>query len=107
MPPRGPPVINRSGRSSPLRSTKATPPDEVSVAASQGLFYYYAASLAKAMEAFPEAAFAARAPDLAAEVVARQRPDGSWANTIPTMREDDPLTATCFALMSLIELNDQ
>jgi squalene cyclase len=83
------------------------PSDEVSVAASQGLFYYYAASLAKAMKAFPEATFAARAPKLAAEVVARQRPDGSWANTISTMREDDPLTATCFALMALSELNDQ
>lgn len=83
------------------------PSDEVSVAASQGLFYYYAASLAKAMEAFPEAPFAARGPDLASELVARQRPDGSWANTIATMREDDPLTATCLALMALSELNDQ
>ena len=83
------------------------PSDEVSVAASQGLFYYYAAALAKAMKAFPEATFAARAPKLAAEVVARQRPDGSWANTISTMREDDPLTATCFALMALSELNNQ
>ena len=82
------------------------PPDEVSVAASQGLFYYYAASLARAIEAYPEAPFAARAPELAAEVVALQRSDGSWANTIPTMREDDPLTATCFALMALSELND-
>lgn len=80
------------------------PSDEVSVAASQGLFYYYATSLAKAMEAFPEAPFASRASELAAEVVARQRPDGSWANTIPTMREDDPLTATCFALEALASL---
>jgi squalene cyclase len=83
------------------------PSDEVSVAASQGLFYYYAAALARAMEAFPEAPFAVRAPDLTGELVSRQRPDGSWANTISTMREDDPLTATCFALMALSELNDQ
>ena len=82
------------------------PSDEVSVAASQGLFYYYAAALARAMEAFPGAPFAARAPDLAAELVARQRPDGSWANTIPTMREDDPLTATCLALEALATLRD-
>lgn len=82
------------------------PSDEVSVAASQGLFYYYAAALARAMEAFPEAPFAARAPDLAAELVSRQRPDGSWANTIPTMREDDPLTATCLALEALATLSD-
>ena len=83
------------------------PPDEVSVAVSQGLFFYYAASLAKAIGAYPEATFAARASELAAEVIARQRSDGSWANTIPTMREDDPLTATCFALMALSELNDR
>ena len=82
------------------------PPDEVSTAASQGLFYYYAASLARAMSAYPDAQFAARAPDLAAELISRQRPDGSWANTIPTMREDDPLTATCLALESLETLRD-
>jgi hypothetical protein len=83
------------------------PSDEVSVAASQGLFYYYAAALAQAMAAYPQAPFAARGPDLVAELVARQRPDGSWANTIATMREDDPLTATGLALMALSELNDQ
>src|SRR5690606_27998852 len=83
------------------------PSDEVSVAASQGLFYYYAAALAQTMAAYPQAQFAARGPDLVAELVARQRPDGSWANTIAAMREDDPLTATCLALMALSELNDQ
>ena len=82
------------------------PSDEVSTAASQGLFYYYAAALARAMSAYPDAQFAARAPELAAELVSRQRPDGSWANTIPTMREDDPLTATCLALEALDNLND-
>jgi hypothetical protein len=82
------------------------PSDEVSTAAAQGLFYYYAAALAQAMAAFPDAPFAAHAPDLAAELVSRQRLDGSWVNTIATMREDDPLTATCFALEALTTLRD-
>ena len=83
------------------------PSDEVSTAAAQGLFYYYAAALAQAMAAFPDAPFAARGPDLAAELISRQRPDGSWANTIATMREDDPLTATCLALRALSTLKKQ
>lgn len=82
------------------------PSDEVSTAAAQGLFYYYAAALAQATAAFPDAPFAARAPELAAELISRQRPDGSWANTIATMREDDPLTATCLALDALATLRD-
>ena len=83
------------------------PSDEVSTAAAQGLFYYYEAALAHAMAAYPDAPFAAGAPDLAAELISRQRLDGSWANTIPTMREDDPLTATCLALEALSTLKNQ
>lgn len=82
------------------------PSDEVSTAA-EGLFYYYAAALSQAMAAYPDAPFAAHAPDLAAELISRQRPDGSWTNTIPTMREDDPLTATCLALGALNNLRNQ
>lgn len=84
-----------------LEQVPGFPSDEVSTAAAQGLFYYYAAALADCMGAYPRAEFAARAPEWAAELVARQRADGSWANTIPTMREDDPLTATCLALEAL------
>jgi hypothetical protein len=77
------------------------PLDEVSTAAGDGLYYYYAASLADAMAACPDADFARHAPALAAKVLASQRPDGSWANTISTMREDDPLVATTLALHTL------
>lgn len=81
------------------------PADEVSTAMAGGLYYYYAASLAHAMAAYPAADFARRAPALAAELVARQRPDGSWTNTISTMREDDPLVATTLALNALATLS--
>ena len=37
------------------------------------------------------------APELARAVLARQRPDGSFANTNGFVREDDPLVATPFA----------
>jgi squalene cyclase len=79
--------------------------DEVSAAMAGGLYYYYAASLARAMAAYPDADFARQAPALAAELLARQRPDGSWANPISTMREDDPLVATTLAVNALATLS--
>jgi hypothetical protein len=56
-----------------------------------GLWYYYVASAAEFL------------PDpLRAELVQtlrqRQRPDGSWSNPEPLVKEDDPLIATPFAL---------
>lgn len=87
-----------------LDAVPGFPSDAVSTAMSQGLFYYYAAALAEAMAAYPEAAFARRAAELEAQLVSRQRPDGSWANTISTMREDDPLVATALALDALAAL---
>lgn len=38
---------------------------------------------------------------LADELLARQRPDGSWINDATEMREDDPLIATSFAVAAL------
>jgi len=35
------------------------------------------------------------------ELIRRQRRDGSWSNPDPTMREDDPLIATAFAVLAL------
>lgn len=88
-----------------LDTVPGFPSDAVSSDASSGLYYYYAAALAEAMAAHPDAAFALRAPRLAAELVARQRPDGSWANSVATMREDDPLVATALALRALAAIN--
>ena len=41
------------------------------------------------------------APALAAEVIARQREDGSWTNRFTDAREDDPLIATPWAAAAL------
>jgi squalene-hopene/tetraprenyl-beta-curcumene cyclase len=38
---------------------------------------------------------------LAEALLARQRPDGSWANASTELREDDPLVATPFAMAAL------
>ncbi len=38
---------------------------------------------------------------LAAELVGRQRDDGSWKNAYTEMREDDPVVATSFAMAAL------
>jgi len=38
---------------------------------------------------------------LAAELLRRQRPDGSWRNSYQEMREDDPVVATSFAVAAL------
>ena len=38
---------------------------------------------------------------LAEALLARQRPDGSWANPMSEMREDDPVVATSFATAAL------
>ena len=38
---------------------------------------------------------------LAEALLAKQRPDGSWANPMSEMREDDPLVATSFATAAL------
>jgi hypothetical protein len=78
--------------------------DAVSIAMADGLYYYYAASLAHAIAAYPEADFARQAPTLTKELLYRQRDDGSWANLVPTMREDDPLVATTLALNALATL---
>lgn len=39
--------------------------------------------------------------DLAAELCARQRPDGSWSNPHTLLKEDDPLVATPLAVAAL------
>ena len=64
------------------------------------VYFYYAASVSKAY----------RAADLGvpaglAEALARkQRPDGSWANAVELVRENDPLVATSQALSALAAL---
>ena len=77
------------------------------------VYYYYAASVAKALRdtdlaAAPGAANAnppspvkSRLDALAAELAKRQQPDGSWVNPVELVRENDPVVATCNAVTAL------
>jgi len=67
-----------------------------------GVYYYYAASLAQTLQRIE---IAIERQQLVAALVARQNEDGSWANPIVTLREDDPITATSFALTALALLS--
>lgn len=66
-----------------------------------GLLFYYYASLAKSLEAFPVDASAERAAAIQTAVLARQHEDGRWENEATAMRENDPLIATCLAIIAL------
>ncbi len=69
------------------------------------VYFYYAATVAKALrESSPlDAGVKPWATSLAAELIARQRNDGSWSNPIELVRENDPLVATCNAMIALAE----
>src|SRR5262249_39908299 len=41
------------------------------------------------------------APKMVADLLAWQRPDGSWKNDATDLREDDPVLATSFAIAAL------
>jgi len=72
-----------------------------------GLYYYYQAA-AKALHAFGEDSFADESGtghdwrrELAAAILKRQQPDGSWVNDNPRWMEGDPAIVTSYALMAL------
>jgi hypothetical protein len=85
------------------------------------VYYYYAASVAKALREtdLSKAPWARSRPGeppgllarkewaaeqatgLAHELAKRQREDGSWANPVELVRENDPLVATCNAVSAL------
>lgn len=73
-----------------------------------GLRYYYYMSMAKTMQTCGEEVL--KTPqgneikwmsDLAAYVAGLQRPEGSWANGVTVMNEDDPIFATGMAIHAL------
>ena len=76
-------------------------------------YYYYCWSVAhgflhlgvrevRAAQGGREGEPVAWAEALAAELLARQRPDGSWSNRFTDSREDDPLVATPAAAAALV-----
>ena len=69
----------------------------------EAVYYYYAASVSKALRAakVTDAAGTPWAEALTAELVKRQRPDGSWANPVDLVRENEPLVATAHAVIAL------
>jgi hypothetical protein len=69
------------------------------------VYYYYCASVAKTFRLLgvKEANGRPWAGPLAEALLARQRPDGSWANPVDLVRENDPVVATAYALTALAE----
>ena len=63
----------------------------------EGLRYYYADAATRAFRA----AGLKRETPFAAALVRAQRINGSWQNTEPLVKEDDPLIATAFAVSAL------
>jgi hypothetical protein len=67
---------------------------EVRVPWHEGILYYYLAAAAEA------ATDAARRGEIARKIRSLQAPDGSWTNSSGIMKEDEPVIATCFALLA-------
>jgi squalene-hopene/tetraprenyl-beta-curcumene cyclase len=65
------------------------------------VYFYYAWSLAQSLDEVPREDARRWAGALAAGLIARQRPDGSWSNPCKAVREDDPILATAFAVAAL------
>lgn len=71
----------------------------------QGLLYYRAAAWAGVWQATRDPRLASGRAALVQTLVNRQERDGAWRNSEPSMREDDPLIATSFALSALARLS--
>jgi hypothetical protein len=69
------------------------------------VYFYYAASFARTPLADDRVDTSegprSRKHVLAQELIQKQRPDGSWVNPFLLVREDDPIIATCYALLAL------
>lgn len=66
-----------------------------------GLRFYYYQSLAKLLTHLPKKAAAERRVAIIEKLVKLQQRDGRWQNESSRMREDDPIIATCLALIAL------
>jgi hypothetical protein len=67
------------------------------------VYFYYVASVSRVVRdlGVKEAGKVDWAAALAKELVKRQREDGSWANPVELVRENDPIVATASALSAL------
>ncbi len=66
-----------------------------------GLLFYYLYALAKTLDDLLPEARTSAAAQIRDHLIRQQNSDGFWQNTSSRMREDDPLIATCFALIAL------
>ncbi len=66
-----------------------------------GLLFYYLYAFAKTLDDLPPEARTSAAAQIRDHLIRQQNSDGSWQNPSSRMREDDPLIATCFALIAL------
>jgi hypothetical protein len=69
------------------------------------VYFYYARSVARTFRlcGVKEGNGRPWAEPLAEALLAKQRPDGSWANPVDLVRENDPIVATAYALTALAE----
>ncbi len=70
----------------------------------EGLRFYYYGRLATVLPLLSQSEATARRKKLREILVKDQKSDGRWQNDSARMREDDPLIATCFAIVALAEL---
>ncbi len=71
----------------------------------QGLLYYRAAAWAGVWQTSRDPRLASGRAALVRTLVSQQERDGAWRNPEQSMREDDPLIATSFALLALARLS--
>jgi hypothetical protein len=90
-------VTNFSARTHPGTYVKAHEPNR------EAVYYYYAASVACAFRDHKLELPAGRdwAAELSYELAIRQKKDGSWANVVELVRENEPLVATSYAISAL------
>ncbi|MFQ5730405.1 MAG: prenyltransferase/squalene oxidase repeat-containing protein [Planctomycetaceae bacterium] len=70
----------------------------------EGLRFYYYCRLAPLLPFLADRDAAGRRKAIIAVLTKDQRNDGRWKNESARMREDDPLIATCFAVIALGEI---
>jgi squalene-hopene/tetraprenyl-beta-curcumene cyclase len=79
----------------------------------QGTYFYYCASVSRAFRALGvkevegKAGKVKWAEALADELIKRQQADGSWSNPFHAYREDDPMAATCLAVIALANCRER
>ncbi len=66
-----------------------------------GLRFYYYFTLAESLQHISPSHARTISADMTRNLIRDQRTNGSWQNSNARMREDDPIIATCFAIIAL------